>query len=1253
MKRMNYNHSLHLHSLSSHVRDQFKIFKYSLLVHRIDSPCLDSAIKLYEENSISYEEFNVLRLLSDDVQLEKGIIEGEEYKNALEAYGNDIQTLLGLLLDKNLMANINRITYYNIIFRILEISDTSPDLIDFYFPQLFQVYLIQCLDFNNKNSLMKIDGLQQIFLVLSLKYPSFGIRLIWQLLSSLTDYTEKKVLSEIQYCSSLSLLIQLEFILNDGYVSILNDIHTSYTLSQFLKPNSHQQQELAYELSVLFLSRRKLQEQYDESEELMNKRRNKVLLSATEKFELNKKIMMNKNKIENSTEISLSMEKDEESFVEDIDSKIEELENEENEEKSQKFKQYFKNLFPSGYPQRLKTLRRDLLCVKHPSATTALSSIEIFYQLGVGQNRYNNENDSDEDSNNDETDREIEQIKNTEDENDEVNHQEDKNVLDDNNNGDNNKIEKRKKKKKKYQIIPPISTSKLSSPYFYPSHLTISDLKINLWENFSRQLDFVSRLNLLVEHLRFIDRPLRTSVFVKELDLWNEGKVSPEYSFSNTLSKKNKLIRDNTAPSTSNSSATTPVPVVSSSSNSSSENTIEESFLYNPILGWDPLTGSGEPLYKIIRIITKECRVFRTKARAPSLLFYEVMRDDIYQNLINSSSSSPSSSPSSSLSSSPSISSTPSFNYGNGDLIERETRQVMSTLLERSEENNESSTHHYKLKFSSTQDVNPSLREIDNLTHTLDSKSMNDLALNEENVIEGYNYEEDIVSQTADGNDHDSNNVNFSERSLPIPPSSPSSTSSSSPVTPSSPLTNILLPKRRSSSILSSNRLSASVDTIIKNNSGNNSVNLTNNLTPSTASTNSLDNLENNLPQDSSSSTSHKKTSTEKKVFLTAQRLLAEKKIDQQEYIQLLLSDLNFHEEQEKERTREELEKQREQEKKLETQPFGVLFEEKKKKYLGIKDGVNENNVIENKYYEKIDENDENYKLKLEIKKKREEIVWPIRDLRMTIVKTNDDLRQEICCMQVMNIFKEIFSFYQLDSILYLRPYRIISTGSNTGLLEVIPNTISLDGLKHSEIYSGSLSKYFFVKYGGGEPGGESSRKYQEAKKNFIKSLAAYSLFTYLLLIKDRHNGNILIDSEGHLLHIDFGFMLGIAPGGSFSLETAPFKMTSEILEFLGGEKSLEFGEFVTAFTKGYLALQANRENILDAITILSMQSAFPCFYNRNTQVILEKLKQRFKSELNVQDINEHCKNLISSSLSSYGTGQYDSFQQLTNGILP
>eukprot|EP00894_Picocystis_sp_ML_P005100 jgi/Pico_ML_1/55617/g1281.t2 len=55
------------------------------------------------------------------------------------------------------------------------------------------------------------------------------------------------------------------------------------------------------------------------------------------------------------------------------------------------------------------------------------------------------------------------------------------------------------------------------------------------------------------------------------------------------------------------------------------------------------------------------------------------------------------------------------------------------------------------------------------------------------------------------------------------------------------------------------------------------------------------------------------------------------------------------------------------------------------------------------------------------------------------------------------------------------------------------------------------------------------------------------------LWVKDRHNGNILLDKDGRVIHVDFGFMLSNSPGG-VNFETAPFKLTREFLEVMDSD---------------------------------------------------------------------------------------------------
>jgi phosphatidylinositol 4-kinase len=62
------------------------------------------------------------------------------------------------------------------------------------------------------------------------------------------------------------------------------------------------------------------------------------------------------------------------------------------------------------------------------------------------------------------------------------------------------------------------------------------------------------------------------------------------------------------------------------------------------------------------------------------------------------------------------------------------------------------------------------------------------------------------------------------------------------------------------------------------------------------------------------------------------------------------------------------------------------------------------------------------------------------------MVKANDDCRQEVLAMQLITRVKQIWD--GAKSNLWLRPYNIFITSSDSAIMEFIPDSVSIHGLK-------------------------------------------------------------------------------------------------------------------------------------------------------------------------------------------------------------
>ncbi|KAI8998542.1 kinase-like protein [Trametes punicea] len=273
-------------------------------------------------------------------------------------------------------------------------------------------------------------------------------------------------------------------------------------------------------------------------------------------------------------------------------------------------------------------------------------------------------------------------------------------------------------------------------------------------------------------------------------------------------------------------------------------------------------------------------------------------------------------------------------------------------------------------------------------------------------------------------------------------------------------------------------------------------------------------------------------------------------------------------------------------------------------------------------------------------------------DCLSVIVKTGGDLRQEQLAVQLIQEFEKIWK--EENCQCWVRYFRILITGNSSGLVETITDAVSIHSIKKAEyarrIAEGRFGHVTLLDHFKNTYGDPSSAKFVRAQRNFAKSLAGYSLVTYLLQIKDRHNGNILLDRDGHLIHIDFGFMLSNSPG-NIGFEAAPFKLPLEYVEVLGGLDSPAYREFRKLFKEGFEAARKHCDRIVTLVELMQKDSTLPCFAAFGEQTA-SVLRDRFQQGLTQTAVEDYVQRLIDTSLGSNWTRLYDSYQYYSQSIL-
>jgi len=290
------------------------------------------------------------------------------------------------------------------------------------------------------------------------------------------------------------------------------------------------------------------------------------------------------------------------------------------------------------------------------------------------------------------------------------------------------------------------------------------------------------------------------------------------------------------------------------------------------------------------------------------------------------------------------------------------------------------------------------------------------------------------------------------------------------------------------------------------------------------------------------------------------------------------------------------------------------------------------------------------------------------------IVKTGADLRQEQLAIQLVKEFGRIWHEEKCPS--WVCYFRILVTSETSGLIETITDAVSVHSLKKdafarmsassTPLASFTLYDHYLETFGTAQSDGTftpTGTRWAKAQENFVQSLASYSVICYLLQLKDRHNGNILVDKDGHLIHIDFGFLLSNSPGG-MGFEMAPFKLPQDYIDILAAGTapptvraangaptaadpnansqftSPGFLRFVSLFKRNFRVARKHAERILTLVELMQKDSRLPCFELGERSVQL--LRDRFVLNLPEGKADEFAEGLVRASAGSSFTRLYE-----------
>jgi phosphatidylinositol kinase/protein kinase (PI-3 family) len=197
--------------------------------------------------------------------------------------------------------------------------------------------------------------------------------------------------------------------------------------------------------------------------------------------------------------------------------------------------------------------------------------------------------------------------------------------------------------------------------------------------------------------------------------------------------------------------------------------------------------------------------------------------------------------------------------------------------------------------------------------------------------------------------------------------------------------------------------------------------------------------------------------------------------------------------------------------------------------------------------------------------------------------------------------------------------YKILMINHNVGIIEFLDDCLTLKSIK-SKNYT--LQNYILDN--------NKDSQIKIIKERFAKSLAISSCLSFVLGLGDRHAANIMVSNIGHIIHIDYGYILE-NPLHSSIVHNPIIRISNEMIDFLGGWNSEYYDLFKNYIIKVFDIIRLYSNIIINYYNILANENII------DWTNFKKRLTDRFLNGMTFKDIEVVLLDVIESSSNSYG----------------